>query len=423
MNKLIASLFATALAGSTSAFAGVAAPAPTAKDIAVVVDEVNYVETAQKGIVLSGYVDAGYTYNFNGAGAARGAATAKAAQDNVSQGDFNLNALKIALEKPLSDENKLQAGFRADIMIGEDAATIGGNNNGFNPNGLGGISSDSVFLEQAYAQFRLPFGNGIDFKVGKFVTTLGYEVIERPANLNITYGNLFNTMIPLWHTGVLSAYKVNDIVDLKFGVVNASNTDNAGTFDFNSGNIVDNASVLAGINFTAPGGNANWSNNVIYSINGDNALLGAADNTPLVVFDTWGNWTPKFANDKLLLAFNADFGHGDQQRIAPVGDNSSTWYGAALYAKYQFTDVFSLASRGDYVHSDDGAKFGGVFGGDVDVWSWTLTAGFDIIENLTLRAEYRLDAANQAQSTFSPLGTFEGGRVAHMAALQVVYSF
>lgn len=423
MNKLIASLFATALAGSTSAFAGVAAPAPTAKDIAVVVDEVNYVETAQKGIVLSGYVDAGYSYNFtgNGSGNAYGGAgsSTKLGNDNTGRGDFNLNAVKIALEKPLTDENKLQAGFRTDLMFGED---VTGNLGGAGAFG----SSNSFLLEQAYAQFRLPFGNGIDFKVGKFVTTLGYEVIERPANLNITYGNLFNNMIPLYHTGVLSSYKVNDIVDVKFGVVNGSNTDNGGNFTDGlgiNGESVDNASVLAGINITAPGGNANWSNNVMYSINGDSAnaisnggILASSDNLPLVVYDTWGNWTPKFANDKLLLAFNFDLGYGDT--FAPAfgtTSQSETWWGAALYAKYQFTDIFSLAMRGDYISDTDGVKFGGSTNNN-GVWSYTVTAGFDIIENLTLRTEYRLDFGDGA--------TFGGiSQPAHMAAVQVVYSF
>ena len=421
MNKLIASLFATALAGSTSAFAGVAAPAPTAKDIAVVVDEVNYVETAQKGIVLSGYVDAGYSYNFGGGstivGTKFGTPDGRAG-DNVPRGDFNLNALKLALEKPLSDENKLQAGFRADIMIGEDAGILGGDPNNFGA-GTDAGDSDSVFLEQAYAQFRLPFGNGIDIKVGKFVTTLGYEVIERPANLNITYGNLFQNAIPLWHTGVLSSYKVNDVVDLKLGIVNASNTDNAIGF-----NADDNASVLAGINITAPGGNANISQNVIYSINGDSSpstseglTLGTSDDAALFVYDVWGNWTPKFANDKLLLAFNIDFGAYDTNPLAINGAGSETFWGAALYAKYQFTDIFSLAGRADYLHgTDGGTKFGPATGGNVDLWSYTLTAGFDIIENLTLRAEYRVDYANDL------VGVGADGP-AHMAVAEVVYSF
>ena len=66
-------------------------------------------------------------------------------------------------------------------------------------------------LEQAYVNIRAPVGNGWDFKVGKFVTILGYEVIERPANMNITYGQLWQNAFPSdLRIGVLSSYRFDD---------------------------------------------------------------------------------------------------------------------------------------------------------------------------------------------------------------------
>ena len=79
----------------------------------------NFVETAQRGIKLSGYVDAGYSYNFNGNPQQK--VVPRVGTDTAYKGDFNLYAFKLALEKALTDENKAQAGFRADVMIGEDA--------------------------------------------------------------------------------------------------------------------------------------------------------------------------------------------------------------------------------------------------------------------------------------------------------------
>ena len=40
-------------------------------------------------------------------------------------------------------------------------------------------------VEEAYISARIPIGNGPVVKVGKFVTLLGYEVIESPNNLNV----------------------------------------------------------------------------------------------------------------------------------------------------------------------------------------------------------------------------------------------
>lgn len=77
------------------------------------------------------------------------------------RGDFNLNAMKVALEKPLSDEGKLRSDFRTDVMMGEDQAAL-------------------------------------------------------------NYQNLFDSQTPLWHTGVLGTYKIKEQADQKFGVTNGA---------------------------------------------------------------------------------------------------------------------------------------------------------------------------------------------------------
>ncbi len=435
MNKWIAGLFAAALC-ATPAIADIGAPAPTAKDLSKYVDEVNFVETAKSGVVLSGYVDVGYTYNFIGGGSR---VANRFPSDGLPKGDFNLNAVKLALEKPLTDANEFQAGFRVDLMFGEDAVGLGGQNGTFGNTvvGTGVGSSDDLLVQQAYIQLRAPLGNGVDIKAGKFVTWLGYEVMERPSNLNITYGNLFQNMIPLWHLGVSAEYAFNDIVDGGIALVNGFNSDtNFGTANTGLG-AEDGYGVMAKVNFTAPGGNANWFHSIYAGFNDGGfynsgaPVLGGISETShdVFIYDTWGNWVPKFANDKLLLAFNASIGTaGEQFGIFTPGDRgSNTWWGAALYAKYQFTDIFSLAARADYIHTDDsGGKFGALGDGtNEDLWSWTLTAGFDLLENLLLRAEYRVDFGND--TTAAPLGGFAGvgstSDSAHTVALQAVYTF
>ena len=72
-------------------------------------------------------------------------------------------------------------------------------------------------------KFRIPIGNGLDIYAGKFVTFLGYEVIESPANLNFSRGLLFTNLIPLTHTGVYADYKFNNTVEAKLGIVDGWN--------------------------------------------------------------------------------------------------------------------------------------------------------------------------------------------------------
>ncbi|NDE18363.1 hypothetical protein EBZ80_25955, partial [bacterium] len=387
-------------------------PEASAKDTKKVVQN-NFVETAQKGIKLSGYVDAGYSYNFTGSSLSSSTVNGRFGTDTAQKGDFNLYAVKLALEKALTSENKAQAGFRTDVMIGEDATYLA--NRDQNGGGLANDdqNSNALFLEQAYVSIRAPVGNGWDFKVGKFVSILGYEVIERPANMNITYGLLWQ-QYPLYYIGVLSSYKFDDYLDAKLGVVNGSNSDNNTTTLGNG----DGCAVLAALNVTAPGGNANWSNNFQYSTNPENdtsidanasTIVRAADGSTygyasnsgrMFIYNSWGNWSPKFADDKLLLAFDSVLGNYSSNLAA------TTWYGAGAYTKYQFNDWFYLAGRGEYIGSNNAGKFGsqGAVNSTAsdghntgnNLWEWTLTAGFNVIDNLLIRAEYRLDWGSQS---------------------------
>ena len=419
------------LAAVTSLSLADRAPEASAQDTKKMVQN-NFVETAQKGIKLSGYVDAGYSYNFTGAGTSDVAG--RMGSDTADRGDFNLYAVKIALEKALTSENKAQAGFRTDVMIGEDATYLI-NRTTFNNTDNNDQNSNALFLEQAYVSIRAPVGNGWDFKVGKFVSILGYEVIERPANMNVTYGLLWQQM-PLYHTGVLSSYKFDDYLDAKLGVVNGSQTDNNVTTSGQG----DGVAVLAALNVTAPGGNANWSNNFQYSSNndsnssnffGDSSTSTGVENDSSgtgysFIYNSWGNWAPKFADDKLLLAFNALLGTASTNDGDP-SQPGTTWFGAGAYAKYQFNDWFSLCSRGEYLGGNNPEKivdstFSNTDNATLSLWEYTLTAGFNVIDNLLIRAEYRLDWGNGAVIDNSSAPSTSSGP-AHYAGAEVVYSF
>ena len=410
----------------------------SAKDTKKMVQN-NFLETQQKGIQLSGYVDSGYSYNFNSS--SKSAVTGRFGSDEASRGDFNLYAVKLALEKAMTAENKAQAGFRTDVMIGEDAYYLANRyaSDSANWNNNDSQNSNYLFLEQAYVSIRAPVGNGWDFKVGKFASILGYEVMERPANMNTTYGLLFDAM-PLYYTGVLSSYKFDDYIDVKLGVVNGSNSDNNTT----TSGAGDGCAVLAALNVTAPGGNANWSNNFQYSSNEDNNTnygyafsttgvdtqntdgTAASGSGHALIYNSWGNWVPKFADNKLLFAFNALLA------TATTGVNpyqsggwgySTTWYGAGAYAKYQINDWFYLASRGEYLSGSNGAIFDEEDNraGAPSRWEYTVTSGFNVIDNLLIRAEYRLDWGNQ--TTYSSGTPSVYSAPAHYAGAEIVYSF
>jgi hypothetical protein len=416
------------------------------KDLKKVLDDQGiYVETAQHGIVLSGYVDTSYTYQFAGtiktpkdsaAGLAGAGSTlrengntspvpsseAVGRQFDTDANDFNINAFKLTLEKALSDKVEYTAGFRADLMFGEDAKILAASDPA--------TSTDDIFLEQAYASFRVPIGNGLDFKIGKFVTLLGYEIIESPGNINFSRGLLFTNAIPLTHTGILASYKFSEMFDAQLGLVDGWNNSDSG-----AGGIEGFGKAVTGrVAFNAPGGNATVAASFIYSADGETGNIGPGfvENENTYVVDIWAQWYPSFVADKgLLLAANVDFGGanhaGADAAFGGGSDYNANWWGAAVYAKYQFNKCWSFAARGEYFHSYNGLKApvgsgtNSVYiapnagpGARADLWSATATLGFSVWENLLTRLEYRYDLSTD---------TFINGTDQQQIAVNVVYSF
>ena len=418
------------------------------KDLKKVIEEqgINYVETAQKGITLSGYVDVSYTNQFAGRGQSFAATDENGnSQNTLRQFDknangFNVQAVKIALEKALPDKNEWAAGFRIDTIMGSDAKFLG-------DSAFGSSSTNfPIALEQALVKFRVPVGNGLDIYAGKFVTFLGYEVIESPANLNFSRGLLFTNAIPLTHTGVYADYKFNDTVEAKFGVVDGWNNSQSTVSSDPAASYAFGGKAITGqVNVTAPGKNANICTSFIYSPDSTEpaGVNNGGDNGPSAVFDIWGNWNPTFCKDSALtLGFNIDLGYSGASGFPMEQPDSNTWWGIALYTSYKINKVVTLSGRGEYLHSDTTfdtfPKYG--FGFEAsenalnpatqDDFSYTLTAAFNIWDNLLTRVEYRVDVLQG--TTVAPSGVFGASGTNVLAqhqtieneiSLEAVYSF
>jgi hypothetical protein len=145
------------------------------------------------------------------------------------------------------------------------------------------------------------------------------------------------------------------------------------------------------------------------------------------------SWAPKFANDKLLLAFDSVLGNtagANGTNGGATGANNTTWWGASAYAKYQFNDWFSLCSRGEYFGGDNLNKISNDLGNNnqaagLSWWEYTITAGFNVIDNVLIRAEYRLDWGDNISgtNTGANAGQLNSSGPAHYAGAEVVYSF
>ncbi|MGD0206194.1 MAG: outer membrane beta-barrel protein [Verrucomicrobiota bacterium] len=323
-------------------------------------EKMSQVQTALSNTTLSGYVDVAAQWNL---GSQNGGATPYYSYGPGKADGFNLNAVDIALDKPM-DESPWASGYHVDLQLGPN-----------NPYG-------SYPIRQAYVALRTPVGNGIDWKFGVFDSILGYESNSDPLNPNYTrsYGY---TIEPTTLTGVLATYKVGDVLTLQAAV--------ADTWSGINGRmgIESRKAYAGGITLTAPdswgalkGGTLNAA--VIHApgsgANGGRTSLYAGTTLP----------TP-IAALKTGLAFDYLVDH-DRGVGNPSDDNA--WV-LGLYATIQATDKLSFNARAEYVDDADGVLYAydyPTFANSVNhAEELTFTTQYQLWANVLSRVEFRWD--------------------------------
>jgi hypothetical protein len=388
------------------------------------------INSAVSSTVLSGYVDTSMHWNL---GTGNGNVPGFAYNTSSKQDGFNLNAVKLALEKPL-DENQWSAGYKAEVLFGPNAAILG-----TLPNLNSTAVNSQLAIKQAYVNLRAPLGNGLDIKVGVFDTIIGYESTDGPNNPNYTrsYGY---TIEPTTHTGVLGTYQLNDMFGFSAGVANSFGPAVGGS-GYNSGtsSSTDRAfysraesykTYMGSVAFKAPASLGFLEGSTLYAgvINGFNSgsvSSGGAHQTSWYVGGT-------IATPLKGLKLGASYDYAETP-----GYGTSEVYGhamaAALYASFQATEKLSLHARAEYAsHTGDAvtpSSTGQVFPGRV--FAYTGTIQYDLWKNVLSRLEVRWDHSGDGSYVFGGAGptapTFAAHnglkRNAYLVAANLVYKF
>ena len=376
---------------------------------AVLAEESHPLNTLLPATTLSGYVDTSAIYNF-GTGKAQAARFVNTGSDR--QDGFNVNAVKIALEKPL-DEGTWSAGYKAELWAGPDAGALPG---AFNGNNLA--------LKQAYVALRAPVGNGIDFKIGQYDPIIGYEVADAVSNPNFSRSFGFQ-LEPLGHTGILANYQVSDAVGLAVGIANTHfGAINAkASNQLPGGKNVDESlkTYQAGLTLKAPESWGWLAGSSVYAgvIDGGisaqkdslNLYAGASISTPIKALSVG------FAYDYLANGYNN--GYGSYGTSTFSGTSSTSYANAyAVYASYQLTEKLKANLRGEYANSSGGI-FLPVNSDNEKLTGVTATFDYALWANVVTRAEFRWDHVAGG----SVLKAFDGQRNDLSLALNVIYKF
>jgi len=265
-------------------------------------------------------------------------------------------------------------------------------------------------FQEMYLSATVPLGSGLTIKAGKWVTLLGYEVIESPNNLNFSRGYLFTFGIPLTHTGGLLSYTLTDWFSVTAGVV------------------------------------VGWDNSE--DNNGRPSYTGQFAFTPLKDFTANLNWIAgpeqndqsthqRYALDfvfgytgikNLTLAADVLYGHEDKEASLVAADTrqntNASWWAWAAYAAYDWTEKLRTAVRLEYFDDPDGVRTAAIApGSKVELYDVTATVQYKIWKGLVSRVEYRHDNANEKVFKRRDHGTTPTSKSLDTISLSLYYSF
>ena len=342
---------------------------------------------------FNGYIDTAYHFDIN----KNSNAFPSVYRSYDAHNGFMLHAAHIAATHAFAPE----ASAFISLDFGSDAA-INSANYGANP-----VDVREGYLKWAPGDFT--------FIAGKFVTLNGIEVVDGPLNPTLTRGFLFSLAEPVGHTGAKMQYGFGGgMAHIGVGLVNGWDQ----LLDNNSQKtLLFNADVIPSSTFHAQisgsWGAENTNDNDHHRLTVD--LTGAA------------------ILDPVTLNFQALVG----TESMPNGAPRDTWFGIGVQPVLNM-DAFSLGARIEYFNDKHGSRMTQV--GPVDpttmmptivapdkasLLNFTITPGYMVAKNLTLKAEFRIDAVLGAKDAAGndAKNLFNGKSTQPTFAIGGIYTF
>ncbi len=207
-------------------------------------------------------------------------------------------------------------------------------------------------LLQANVLLHTPWltAGGIDFKLGQFVTPIGYETIDPSTNPFYSHSYIFN-FGPFQHTGLEAVWHVNPTVDI-YGQVD---TGESTTFGTGSGDNNGEPAGLFGLGLNNLAGGKLTLTSLTH-LGPENTLRTDPQANSQMRYESDFIATYK-ASPKLTLVTELNYQHDDS-----VGADS---YGGAQYVSYTLTPSVTLNGRAE-IYRDNAGFFVFAYPGTLD---------------------------------------------------------
>jgi len=300
-------------------------------------------------------------------------------QDRTSE--LQLNQLNFFLQKAITASgDSFDWGGRFDFMYGTDSifTQAYGNPVANNYTGIGqprgnwdlGLTGDRFYgiaLPNAYAEFNLPMGNGLDVKVGHFYTPLGYEMVTSPDNFFVTKPYTMQYGEPFTHTGTYGTYAFNGNWTAMAGAVTGSSTGgwdgnfnrNLATWSFLGGGTWTSDDAGTSLNLTSTAGPQADNNSSfwgIYSLVGKHNIT---DKLHLILQHDHGFANNVITGNGAISAANQGITQANIAQWSAASRQNAEWYGVNSYLLYDVTDKLGAGIRAEWFRDNNGFRVNG----------------------------------------------------------------
>ncbi len=323
---------------------------------------------------------------------------------NDRDGEYQMNQFWLFLEKAVDNGGCGWAiGGRVDFAYGTDGRFL---------QAVDGLEANwnqtEPFYQAALPQFYFDVAyNKFTLRMGHFLTPIGYEVADAPANFFYSHSYAYMYAETLTHTGALLTYDVNDRFNFSVGV-------HRGLDQFDDTDGLDSLGFLGGMNWTSCDGRKSLA-----------LALSSSEQGPGNVVLLYSIVGGLQLSDRLKYIIQHNYGQSAGSAVA-----TSEWYGLNQYFEYKINSCWAAALRFEVLRDDDGTRVTGLGPGNLntgpfvgDFYEVSLGVNWKPHRNWVLRPELRWDWY-EANSAGGPLPFDAGDRSSQfMAACDLIVTF
>ncbi|MFZ5624668.1 MAG: outer membrane beta-barrel protein [Gemmatimonadota bacterium] len=285
---------------------------------------------------------------------------------------LTFNAVSVTVELPVATSRR-SAGFKAQVIAGQNAALLHSSGLSF---------GDQGDIPQAFVTLNIPLEGGDDhwmqIKVGKMWTLMGVEVLDDPANPNVSVGNQFIYLENLTNEALGLDFRFGSALDVELRLMNGwdvvQETNRGKSVVARLGVTPSEKVGLGFLGFYGPE-QAGTTGSKRYGGQFVGTFKLAAPTTLYVQAD--------YGTESHLLA----------------NDATAAWWGIGAWLTQDLGAGFTLALRADYTDDQHGVRTSGVLGYPSApgrrIGSTTATLNVKAWRGALVRPELRYDFSNR----------------------------